>query len=120
MTRTLGLFDRLRPGQLSDYLSGLLIGAELLSGARGAQEVVVIGSPALTARYCAAGDILGHGAGAGAGRLRAARATCLARPLARAPDQPIDIKLALPPAAVVFTVTARSFISQSRGQLPPC
>jgi 2-dehydro-3-deoxygalactonokinase len=59
MTRTLGLFDRLGPGQLSDYLSGLLIGAELLSGARGAQEVVVIGSPALTARYCAAGDILG-------------------------------------------------------------
>ena len=59
MTRTLGLFDRLRPGQLSDYLSGLLIGAELLSGAQGAQEAIVIGSPALTARYCAAGDILG-------------------------------------------------------------
>ena len=59
MTRTLGLFDRLGPGQLSDYLSGLLIGAELLSGAQGAQEAIVIGSPALTARYCAAGDILG-------------------------------------------------------------
>jgi 2-dehydro-3-deoxygalactonokinase len=59
MTRTLGLFDRLRPGQLSDYLSGLLIGAELLSGARGAQEAIVIGSPALTARYCAAGEVLG-------------------------------------------------------------
>lgn len=59
MTRTLGLFDRLRPQQLSDYLSGLLIGVELLSGAQGTQEAVVIGSPALTARYCAAGSILG-------------------------------------------------------------
>ena len=59
MTRTLGLFDRLRPGQLSDYLSGLLIGAELLSGAPGAQGAMAIGSPALTARYCAAGEILG-------------------------------------------------------------
>jgi 2-dehydro-3-deoxygalactonokinase len=59
MTRTLGLFDRLGPGQLSDYLSGLLIGAELLSGAQGAAEAVVIGSPGLTARYCAAGEILG-------------------------------------------------------------
>ena len=59
MTRTLGLFDRLPPHQLSDYLSGLLIGAELLSGARGAQSAVVIGSPALTARYCAAGAVLG-------------------------------------------------------------
>lgn len=59
MTRTLGLFDRLRPGQLSNYLSGLLIGAELLSGAQGAQEAIVIGSPALTARYCAAGEVLG-------------------------------------------------------------
>ncbi len=59
MTRTLGLFDRLSPGQLSGYLSGLLIGAELVSGARGAQGAVVVGSPALTARYCAAGAILG-------------------------------------------------------------
>jgi len=59
MTRTLGLFDRLRPDQLSDYLSGLLIGAELVSGARGAQGAVVVGSAALTARYCAAGAILG-------------------------------------------------------------
>jgi 2-dehydro-3-deoxygalactonokinase len=59
MTRTLGLFDRLAPDQLSDYLSGLLIGAELLSGAQGAAEAVVIGSPALTVRYCTAGEILG-------------------------------------------------------------
>jgi 2-dehydro-3-deoxygalactonokinase len=59
MTRTLGLFDRLAPHQLQDYLSGLLIGCELLSGARGAQSAIVIGSPALTARYCAAGALLG-------------------------------------------------------------
>jgi 2-dehydro-3-deoxygalactonokinase len=59
MTRTLGLFDRIAPSQLADYLSGLLIGAELLSGAQGATSAVVIGSPALTARYCAAGEILG-------------------------------------------------------------
>jgi 2-dehydro-3-deoxygalactonokinase len=59
MTRTLGLFDRLAPHQLADYLSGLLIGAELLSGAGGARSAFVIGSPSLTARYCAAGDILG-------------------------------------------------------------
>ena len=58
MTRTLGLFDHLASDQLSDYLSGLLIGAELLSGSRGAQSAIVIGSPALTARYCAAGAIL--------------------------------------------------------------
>jgi 2-dehydro-3-deoxygalactonokinase len=59
MTRTLGLFDRLRAGQLADYLSGLLIGAELASGAAGARSAVVVGAPALTARYCAAGAILG-------------------------------------------------------------
>jgi len=59
MTRTLGLFDQLAPRQLSDYLSGLLIGAELVSGAVGVRSAVVIGSPALTARYCAAGAVLG-------------------------------------------------------------
>jgi 2-dehydro-3-deoxygalactonokinase len=59
MTRTLALFHRLAPSQLSDYLSGLLIGAELLSGAGSARSAIVIGSAALTARYCAAGAILG-------------------------------------------------------------
>jgi 2-dehydro-3-deoxygalactonokinase len=59
MTRTLGLFDRLGPGQLSDYLSGLLIGAELAAGAPNASQAVVIGSPGLTDRYCAAGALLG-------------------------------------------------------------
>jgi 2-dehydro-3-deoxygalactonokinase len=59
MTRTLGLFDRLAPRQLSDYLSGLLIGAEIAAGAGDAGSAFVIGSLALTARYCAAGEILG-------------------------------------------------------------
>jgi 2-dehydro-3-deoxygalactonokinase len=59
MTRTLGLFDRLAPDQLAEYLSGLLIGAEIVAGARGAQRAVVIGGPALTARYAEAGALLG-------------------------------------------------------------
>jgi 2-dehydro-3-deoxygalactonokinase len=59
MTRTLGLFGQMKPEQLPDYLSGLLIGAELLSGGRNASGAVVIGSPELTARYCRAGELLG-------------------------------------------------------------
>ena len=59
MTRTLGLFDEAPANALADYLSGLLIGAEILAGAQGAREAVVVGSPALTARYRAAGEALG-------------------------------------------------------------
>jgi 2-dehydro-3-deoxygalactonokinase len=59
MTRTLGLFDRLPPAELAEYLSGLLIGAELVAGARGARSAVVVGSPALAARYGKAGAMLG-------------------------------------------------------------
>ena len=59
MTRTLGLFDELPAATLAEYLSGLLIGAEMLAGARGAREAVVIGSPGLNARYRAAGGALG-------------------------------------------------------------
>ena len=55
MTRTLGLFDRLAPGELAEYLSGLLIAAEIVAGARGAPSALVIGSPALAARYAKAG-----------------------------------------------------------------
>lgn len=58
MTRTLGLFDRLAPAELAEYLSGLLIGAELVAGARGARSAVVVGSPTLTARYRKAGGLL--------------------------------------------------------------
>lgn len=60
MTRTLGLFDRLAPAQLPEYLSGLLIGAEILAAAQGGgAAATVIGSPALTRRYCEAGKSLG-------------------------------------------------------------
>jgi 2-dehydro-3-deoxygalactonokinase len=60
MTRTLGLFDKLKPDQLAEYLSGLLIGAEITAAAQpGLDRPIVIGSPALTRRYQHAGDILG-------------------------------------------------------------
>jgi len=54
--RTLGLTGRLPAASLSDYLSGLLIGQELVSGLAGAgglDEVplVMIGAPALCQRY---------------------------------------------------------------------
>ena len=53
--RTFGLFEMLPPDQLGEYLSGLLIGAEILAGARGATRAVAIGSKGLCARYAAAG-----------------------------------------------------------------
>jgi 2-dehydro-3-deoxygalactonokinase len=55
MTRTLGLFDRLSAAQLPDYLSGLLIGAEIAAAAHGAAQATVVASPNLTARYRRAG-----------------------------------------------------------------
>ena len=58
-TRTLGLFEALPPDQLGEYLSGLLIGAEILAGARGAVRATAIGSAALSARYVEAGARLG-------------------------------------------------------------
>jgi len=48
--RTFGLFEILPPDQLGEYLSGLLIGAEILAGARGAVRATAIGSAALTGR----------------------------------------------------------------------
>jgi 2-dehydro-3-deoxygalactonokinase len=59
MTRTLGLFDRLSPANLTEYLSGLLIGAEIAAAANGAGTAMVVASPGLTARYCQAGALLG-------------------------------------------------------------
>jgi 2-dehydro-3-deoxygalactonokinase len=53
--RALGLFDRLSPTQSASYLSGLLIGEELApQKLSSSSEVIVIGSPALTARYALA------------------------------------------------------------------
>jgi 2-dehydro-3-deoxygalactonokinase len=59
MTRTFALFGQLEPDQLPEYLSGLLIGAEILAGARGARAATVIGAPALVERYRRAGARLG-------------------------------------------------------------
>jgi len=59
MTRTFGLFGQLAPDQLAEYLSGLLVGAEILAGARGANSATVIGAPALVQRYQTAGARLG-------------------------------------------------------------
>jgi len=58
-TRTFGLFGTLPPTELADYLSGLLIGAELVAGSRGAKAATVIGSAVLNERYRVAGEQLG-------------------------------------------------------------
>jgi 2-dehydro-3-deoxygalactonokinase len=51
--RALALFERLAPVPSASYLSGLLIGEELRTQSPG-REVVLIGAPALTARYALA------------------------------------------------------------------
>jgi 2-dehydro-3-deoxygalactonokinase len=51
-TRTLSLFKRMAADALPSYLSGLVIGEELKSQSlRPGEAVVVMGAPALTARY---------------------------------------------------------------------
>lgn len=54
--RTLGLFKRVPPEQLPDYLSGLLIGHEMAHELKAAQpgRIALIGEPALCARYALA------------------------------------------------------------------
>ncbi len=53
--RTLGLFRRMPPTALASYLSGVLIGEEMRAQPlQGIREVVLIGAPALTARYALA------------------------------------------------------------------
>ncbi len=58
-TRTLALFDRLAPVDAADYLSGLLIGAELLTAAPRDRSAIVVGGAALVARYVEAARLLG-------------------------------------------------------------
>jgi len=67
--RTLALYDRLKPEQGADYLSGLLIGEEILSAKRdyglddaAAPPVTIVGSGALTERYSLALGLAGIGA----------------------------------------------------------
>lgn len=57
--RVEGLAGRLDPGGAADYLSGLLIGAEV-AGADLSVGVTLVGAPALSARYAEALAIAGH------------------------------------------------------------
>jgi 2-dehydro-3-deoxygalactonokinase len=53
--RTLALFGQLSPAELASYLSGVLIGDELRTQKLGEiRDTVLIGAPALTARYALA------------------------------------------------------------------
>ena len=68
-TRTLGLTGRVPPAGLADYLSGLLIGHELVSGLAGAGDLaavplVMIGAPALCERYARSLQVFGKTADA--------------------------------------------------------
>ena len=61
-TRTYGLMGRMRGAALSDYLSGLLIGAEIAEATHQSQATVtIIASAALAQRYTDALRLLGHG-----------------------------------------------------------
>jgi 2-dehydro-3-deoxygalactonokinase len=60
-TRTYGLMDRLADTALSDYLSGLLVGAEIAEATRQTKSTVtIIATPALAQRYTDALKLLGH------------------------------------------------------------
>jgi 2-dehydro-3-deoxygalactonokinase len=83
-TRTYGLMDKLPESALSDYLSGLLIGAEVAEATRQTTSAVtIIASPALAQRYADALRLLGHESTlapqdcVAAGQWRIARATGL-------------------------------------------
>jgi 2-dehydro-3-deoxygalactonokinase len=59
-TRTLGLFDLLPATELSDYLSGLLIGAELAASlSKKGPEAIVVGANDLSRRYIEGARLLG-------------------------------------------------------------
>jgi len=60
-TRTYGLMDKLADTALSDYLSGLLVGAEIAEATRDLRgNVTIIASAALAQRYTDALKLLGH------------------------------------------------------------
>jgi 2-dehydro-3-deoxygalactonokinase len=59
-TRTLGLFGRIAAVELADYLSGLLIAAELSAALPTGGEGVVVGSGELVSRYVTAAELLGR------------------------------------------------------------
>lgn len=57
--RTLGLFGALAAGDVADYLSGLLIGAEIAAAVPRGTAVTVIAGNALSSRYLDAATVLG-------------------------------------------------------------
>jgi 2-dehydro-3-deoxygalactonokinase len=87
--RTLGLFDQLPASGIAPYLSGLLIGSEIVEAlaclpeAPGARKITVIGDSELALRYRGAIEVAGFRAGTGAadasarGQLLIARAAGL-------------------------------------------
>ena len=58
--RTLGLFERLPASELADYLSGILIGAELCAALPERGGGIVVGSGELVRRYTEAAHLLGR------------------------------------------------------------
>jgi len=85
-TRTYGLMNRLADTALSDYLSGLLIGAEVAEATKQIENpVTIIASPALAQRYADTLRLLGHDSTlapddcVAAGHWRIARAAGLVR-----------------------------------------
>lgn len=88
-TRSLGLFDRLEPREAGGYLSGLLVGAEIVAASSQPMpssklNLVIVASPSLSALYRDAGRQLGHSVSIApadcvtAGHLAIARAARLA------------------------------------------
>lgn len=57
--RALGLTGRLDDADSADFLSGLLIGAELMDATRGRKPFTLVANPALTERYVIAATHLG-------------------------------------------------------------
>jgi 2-dehydro-3-deoxygalactonokinase len=56
--RTLGLLDRMPRRELADYLSGLLIGAEIAAGTGPVRRFTIVGGAALATRYAEAAALL--------------------------------------------------------------
>jgi 2-dehydro-3-deoxygalactonokinase len=79
-TRTYGLTGRLADTALADYLSGLLIGAEVAEATTRADgAVTIIASPALAQRYTDALLLLGHDSALAPDDCVAAGHRCIAR-----------------------------------------
>ena len=79
-TRTYGLMEKLAGTALPDYLSGLLIGAEIAEATQQTKAAVtIIASPALAQRYADALRLLGHESTLAPADCVAAGHRCIAR-----------------------------------------